>query len=83
MARVASGVYEGATLLPMRMVGATDARHFRRGLGAAAYGFGLFSRNMNVELLASMGHGDNERVDLESLDLCLQLWDALARDFLE
>ena len=37
---------------------------------------------MDLELLASMGHGDNERVDLETLEMCTKLWDVLARDLL-
>ena len=32
--------------------------------------------------LATMGHGDDERVDIESLDMSVELWDVLARDFL-
>ena len=63
------------------MVGATDARFFRR-LGATSYGFGLFSQRMSFEQYSSMFHGDDERVDVESLDLSVGLWEALARDFL-
>lgn len=81
MTRVARQFYADATLLPMRMPGTTDARHFRRA-GAVGYGFGLFSRNMGLEELATMGHGDNERVDVESLEMCTQLFESLARDFL-
>jgi acetylornithine deacetylase/succinyl-diaminopimelate desuccinylase-like protein len=80
--RVASGFYPGATLLPMRMVGTTDARHFRRELGTAAYGFGLFSQKLGLDDLATMGHGDNERVDVDSLEMCTDFWESLARDFL-
>jgi len=32
--------------------------------------------------IASMGHGDDERIDIESLDMSVELWEALARDFL-
>jgi acetylornithine deacetylase/succinyl-diaminopimelate desuccinylase-like protein len=80
--RTASVFYPGATLLPMRMVGTTDARHFRRVLGTAAYGFGLFSQRLGLDEIATMAHGDNERVDVESLELCTSFWEALARDFL-
>ena len=82
MQRVASGFYPGSTLLPMRMVGTTDARHFRRHLGTAAYGFGLFSQRIGLDDLATMGHGDNERVDVDSLEMCTDFWEGLARDFL-
>ena len=79
--RTASAFYPGATLLPMRMVGTTDARHFRRRLGTAAYGFGLFSQELGLDDIATMAHGDNERVDVESLEMCTDFWEALARDF--
>jgi acetylornithine deacetylase/succinyl-diaminopimelate desuccinylase-like protein len=65
----------------MLMVGATDARFFRR-TGATAYGFGLFSQNLTYEDFASMFHGDDERVDVESLRLSTELWEAVARDLL-
>jgi acetylornithine deacetylase/succinyl-diaminopimelate desuccinylase-like protein len=80
--RASRRFYPGAGLVPMRMVGATDARFFRRHLDTVAYGFGLFSTRISIEDLATMAHGDDERVDLESLDLVTDLWEALARDFL-
>jgi len=80
--RVSESFYPGAQLLPMRMVGTTDARHFRRVLGTAAYGFGMFSQRISFEEFATMGHGDNERIDTESLDMSTDLWERLARDFL-
>ena len=65
--------------MPMLIVGATDARFFRR-VGATAYGFGLFSRDLTFEDYATMFHGDNERVDQESLRLSTELWQAVAQD---
>jgi len=82
MERAGSRFYDSARLLAMPMAGTTDARHFRRSLGTVAYGFGLFSERMTLEELAAMGHGDNERVDVASLDLATSLWDVLVRDFL-
>ena len=82
MARRRGAFYDGAPLLPMRMVGTTDARHFRRALGTTAYGFGMFSQRMDLEDLAAMGHGDDERIDVESLEMVTELWDVLVRDFL-
>jgi acetylornithine deacetylase/succinyl-diaminopimelate desuccinylase-like protein len=81
MQRVVRGFYPDGRLIPMLMTGATDARFFR-GAGSVAYGFGLFSRAISLEELATMGHGDNERVDVESLRMVTDLWPALARDFL-
>ena len=59
----------------------TDARFFRRE-GSVAYGFGLFSRRLSFDDYASMFHGNDERVDTESLVLSTRLWDGLARDLL-
>jgi acetylornithine deacetylase/succinyl-diaminopimelate desuccinylase-like protein len=82
MGRAASRFYPDASLVPMLMTGATDARWFRRNLDAIAYGFGIFSTKLGLNELAAMGHGDDERVDVDSLDMAVELWDALVRDFL-
>ena len=79
--RVASRFYPDGTAVPFLMTGATDARFFRR-LGCDAYGFGLFSRNLTFDQYSSMFHGDDERVDVDSLALSTAMWEALARDFL-
>ena len=71
----------GATTVPFIIVGATDARFFRRA-GATAYGAGLFSDRIGFADFASMFHGDNERIDQESLRLSTELWGDLARDLL-
>jgi acetylornithine deacetylase/succinyl-diaminopimelate desuccinylase-like protein len=63
-------------------VGATDARFFRR-IGIPSYGFGLFSTDISFEDYGSMFHGDDERVDVESLRLSTEMWSALAADLLE
>jgi acetylornithine deacetylase/succinyl-diaminopimelate desuccinylase-like protein len=65
----------------MISVGATDARFFRR-LGVPSYGFGMFSEKLTFEDYGRMFHGDDERVDVESLRLSTDLWEALARDLL-
>ncbi|HTT85965.1 MAG TPA: M20/M25/M40 family metallo-hydrolase, partial [Acidimicrobiales bacterium] len=79
--RVARDSYPGARCVPFLTVGATDARFFRR-LGTVAYGFGLFSRRLTFEDYATMFHGIDERVDLQSLGLSAQLWEGLARQSL-
>jgi acetylornithine deacetylase/succinyl-diaminopimelate desuccinylase-like protein len=81
MGRVSSQLVEGSALVPFLTVGATDARFFRRA-GSVAYGFGLFSRKLSFDDYASMFHGNDERVDIESLELSARLWDGLARDLL-
>jgi acetylornithine deacetylase/succinyl-diaminopimelate desuccinylase-like protein len=82
MQRVSQRFYSDAQLVPMRMVGSTDARHFRRVLGTAAYGFGMWSQRLSLDEIATMGHGDDERIDLDSLEMSVELWDALVREFL-
>jgi acetylornithine deacetylase/succinyl-diaminopimelate desuccinylase-like protein len=79
--RVASKLAPGSKTVPLVMMGATDARFFRR-LGTVAYGFGLFSNRISYDDYSSMFHGDDERVDLESLRLSTELWDATVRDLL-
>ena len=82
MGRVSSRLVEGSALVPFLTVGATDARFFRRA-GSIAYGFGLFSRKLSFDDYASMFHGNDERVDTESLVLSTRLWEGLAHDVLE
>jgi acetylornithine deacetylase/succinyl-diaminopimelate desuccinylase-like protein len=71
----------GSTTVPFMIVGATDARFFRRA-GATAYGAGLFSDRISFPEFASMFHGDDERVDLESLRLSTEFWQLVVRDLL-
>jgi acetylornithine deacetylase/succinyl-diaminopimelate desuccinylase-like protein len=73
LARVVDGHYPGARLLPKLIVGFTDAPYFREH-GAVAYGFGLFSRALTAEAMAGRFHGNDERVDVESLALTTQAW---------
>jgi acetylornithine deacetylase/succinyl-diaminopimelate desuccinylase-like protein len=73
LARVVDGHYRGARLLPRLIVGFTDAPYFRER-GAVAYGFGLFSRALTAEAMSGRFHGNDERVDVESLALTTQAW---------
>jgi acetylornithine deacetylase/succinyl-diaminopimelate desuccinylase-like protein len=82
LSRVTSRLVEGSALVPMLMIGGTDNRFFRRA-GAVGYGFGLFSRRLDFEGYATMFHGNDERVDQESLALSEQLWEAVAHDLLD
>src|SRR5690606_21589309 len=81
LSRVTQQWYPDSETVPYLTVGATDARFFRR-IDAVAYGFGLFSRRMSFEDYGTMFHGDDERVDVESLSLSTALWEATARDLL-
>src|SRR4051794_11142993 len=81
LGRVTARMVEDSALVPFLTVGATDARFFRR-VGSVAYGFGLFSRRLTFDDYASMFHGNDERVDTESLVLSTRLWEGLAQDIL-
>ena len=82
MRGVTAGLVPGAHIVPLMSTGATDARFYRR-LGVPAYGAGLFSDRISFQDFGAMFHGDDERVDVESLRLSTELWYRLARDFLE
>jgi acetylornithine deacetylase/succinyl-diaminopimelate desuccinylase-like protein len=73
LGRVVAAHYPGARLLPKLIVGFTDAPYFRAH-GAVAYGFGLFSRTLTAEAMAGRFHGNDERIDVESLALTTQAW---------
>jgi acetylornithine deacetylase/succinyl-diaminopimelate desuccinylase-like protein len=77
--RVTAALLPGTTTVPYMISGATDARFFRRA-GVTSYGFGLYSDRVGFADFVSMFHGDDERVDQESLRLSTELWMALARD---
>jgi acetylornithine deacetylase/succinyl-diaminopimelate desuccinylase-like protein len=79
---VTSRLVDDSSLVPFLMVGGTDNRYFRRA-GSVGYGFALFSRRLAFEDYATMFHGNDERVDVESLGMSEELWEAVARDLLE
>ena len=60
--------YPGAELLAGIMVGGTDARFYRER-GAIAYGAALFSPDMTLESFGQRFHGNDERIDVDSLGL--------------
>jgi acetylornithine deacetylase/succinyl-diaminopimelate desuccinylase-like protein len=81
LSRMGQQFYEGSAIVPFLTVGATDARFFRR-LGTTSYGFGMFSERMTFEDYGVMFHGDDERVDVDSLRLSTELWASLSHDLL-
>lgn len=80
--RVTQAFYAGSKMVPFMTVGATDARFFRR-VGATSYGFGLFSTDLSFEDYGTMFHGDDERIDVKSLELSTDMWEALSKDVLD
>lgn len=73
MEQAAGEQLPGATLIPTVAAAGTDAR-FLRQRGAVAYGFGLLSGRLDPPQMWSMVHGDNERIDVDSLVMMRRLW---------
>jgi acetylornithine deacetylase/succinyl-diaminopimelate desuccinylase-like protein len=66
---------------PELVIGFTDARIYRK-MGAVAYGAGLFSPDVEPSDFGRRFHGNDERIDVESLRLTTQFWLDVVRDFL-
>jgi acetylornithine deacetylase/succinyl-diaminopimelate desuccinylase-like protein len=81
MTRAAQRTYPTASLLPSLSSGTTDARYLRPA-GVTTYGFGLLSRKVTPGEFFSRFHGKDERIDLESLALSVELWEWVARELL-
>ncbi len=79
--RAVNDPFPTARLTPQLVVGFTDSRIYRE-LGAVSYGAGLFSPSLEAGEFGSRFHGNNERIDVESLALTTRLWDHVARDML-
>ncbi len=79
--RAVSRPFPSARLTPRLIVGFTDARIFR-AMGSVAYGAGLFSPELDAGEFGSRFHGNDERVDVESLRLTTQLWLDVVRDLI-
>ena len=81
LARAVAKPFPTARLTPQLVVGFTDARVYRQ-LGAVAYGAGLFSPGIDGGEFARRFHGNDERVDVESLELTTHLWLDVVQDLL-
>lgn len=79
LTKVTQRLIPGSTTLPFLIVGATDARYFRRK-GVVAYGYGLMSDKIPFGEFSKLFHGNNERIDQGSLELMTPLWDGLVRE---
>ncbi|HSP29373.1 MAG TPA: peptidase M20 family protein, partial [Ilumatobacteraceae bacterium] len=71
--------YPGADLVPGLIVGGTDARFYRER-GITAYGTGLFSPKMDLATFGSRFHGNDERIDVDSLGLSGNYFYGIAKD---
>jgi acetylornithine deacetylase/succinyl-diaminopimelate desuccinylase-like protein len=81
MRNVTRKVMKGAEIVPSFTIGATDSRFFRRK-GVPAYGYSVYSKNIPFGEFMTMFHGRNERIDQESLQLMLDLYEQTAREYL-
>jgi acetylornithine deacetylase/succinyl-diaminopimelate desuccinylase-like protein len=71
-------VYPGAKLVPGLITGGTDARFYRLK-GATAYGAALFSPEVTMESFGQRFHGNDERIDVDSLGLSAEFWYGVAQ----
>ena len=73
--------YPGAELLPGMMVGGTDARFYREK-GSIAFGAALFSPDVTLESFSQRFHGNDERIDVDSLGLSTEFWHGIATELI-
>jgi acetylornithine deacetylase/succinyl-diaminopimelate desuccinylase-like protein len=81
MRKVTQALVPGSKVIPRMTSGGTDARYFRFK-NIPSYGFALHSRRIPYTEYPLMFHGNDERIDTESLRLSAAMWEALVRDFL-
>ncbi len=79
VARHTQVAYPGANLVPGIITGGTDARFFR-DKGSVAYGAALFSPDVTFESFGTRFHGNDERIDTESLGLSTEFWYGIAKE---
>ena len=79
--RAVNRPFPEARLVPGLTVGFTDAR-VHRELGAVAYGAGLLSPDLSAGEFSSRFHGNNERIDVESVGLTTRFWLDIVADLL-
>ncbi|KYK38614.1 MAG: M20/M25/M40 family metallo-hydrolase [Theionarchaea archaeon] len=65
---------------PYVLSGATDSYYLRK-LGIASYGVSLLSKEFPTELLKTV-HGDNERIDIKSMEVKAEFLYQLAKKYL-
>ncbi len=72
----------GVETIPIMLTGATDSR-FVRELGVKSYGFCPLSTKMSLADRERLIHSDNERVDIESLEIGVRVLTKIALKALE
>jgi acetylornithine deacetylase/succinyl-diaminopimelate desuccinylase-like protein len=77
--RAVQRAHPDGRIAPTLFTGATDGRHLRP-LGVPVFGFGVLSAALDPATYWSRFHGDDERIDIESLALSTAAWEHVARD---
>ncbi len=81
MQRAVSNRFPGAEISPHLIVGFTDSRVYRE-MGSVAYGAGLFSPSLDPASFGDRFHGNDERIDVESMALTTQFFLDVAHDLM-
>src|SRR5262249_60740365 len=81
ISRVPKRMMPDSRVAPAITTGGTDAKFFR-WKDIPAYGFGLHSLRIPYTEYPVMFHGNNERIDTESLKLSAEMWQAHPRGIL-
>ena len=81
MQRAVARPFPASRLIPTLTVGFTDAR-VHRDLGAVAYGAGLMSPSLSPSEFGARFHGNDERIDVESLHLTTRFFHDVVVDLL-
>jgi acetylornithine deacetylase/succinyl-diaminopimelate desuccinylase-like protein len=81
VSRQVQNAYPDAEVIPGLIVGGTDARFYRRR-GSVAYGAALFSPGVTFESFGQRFHGNDERIDVESLVLTAELFYGVSKALL-
>jgi acetylornithine deacetylase/succinyl-diaminopimelate desuccinylase-like protein len=81
VSRQVQNAYPDAEVIPGLIVGGTDARFYRRR-GSVAYGAALFSPGVTFESFGQRFHGNDERIDVESLGLTAEFFYGVSKALL-
>ncbi|MHA1202358.1 MAG: M20/M25/M40 family metallo-hydrolase [Candidatus Heimdallarchaeaceae archaeon] len=73
--------FPNANVVPLIAGGATDGR-FLRAKNVDTYGFSLFNPETPMSEIVSLGHGVDERISLKTVELSLNVYYNLAKEFL-
>ena len=80
MAKAVAKPFPTGEMSPHLIVGFTDSRIYRER-NKVAYGAGLFSPSLDAISYSDRFHGNDERIDIESMALTTQFFIDTARDF--